>query len=40
MDRSGANENTYALLAIWQLDAESTYLPFISTLRFLVMASG
>ena len=40
MHRSGANEDTYPLLVIWQLDAESTYLPFISTLRFLVMASG
>ena len=40
MDRSGANEDTYALLVIWILDAESTYLPFTSILRFSAMASG
>ena len=40
MDRSGANEDTYPLLVIWILDAESTYLFLISTLRFPVMESG
>ena len=34
MDRSGANEDTYPLLVIWILDAESTYLQFSD------MASG